>query len=159
MFSISGHQSPGSRAFPGYSQNSYPKDKWSSWWRCAGLSLCALFFHFVVSFTLKKSVPLYFFFQLLGHLLVVAKNLAKKEGLSEGYRLGMFVVLSITHYSYHYVRFRNILIWHFYLWWSYKAYRLCVSVTVINEGKHGAQSVYHLHLHVLGGRQMQWPPG
>ncbi|XP_053466145.1 histidine triad nucleotide-binding protein 2, mitochondrial [Ictalurus furcatus] len=54
---------------------------------------------------------------LLGHLLVVAKNLAKKEGLSEGYRL------------------------------------------VINEGKHGAQSVYHLHLHVLGGRQMQWPPG
>ncbi|KAG7318404.1 hypothetical protein KOW79_018159 [Hemibagrus wyckioides] len=54
---------------------------------------------------------------LLGHLLVVAKNLAKKEGLSDGYRL------------------------------------------VINDGKHGAQSVYHLHVHVLGGRQMQWPPG
>ncbi|XP_071437268.1 adenosine 5'-monophosphoramidase HINT2 [Pithys albifrons albifrons] len=30
---------------------------------------------------------------------------------------------------------------------------------VINDGKHGAQSVYHLHLHVLGGRQMSWPPG
>lgn len=30
---------------------------------------------------------------------------------------------------------------------------------VINNGKHGAQSVYHLHLHFLGGRQMQWPPG
>jgi len=30
---------------------------------------------------------------------------------------------------------------------------------VINDGKHGAQSVYHLHLHVMGGRQMQWPPG
>uniref|UniRef100_A0A8C5U1F4 Histidine triad nucleotide binding protein 2 n=1 Tax=Malurus cyaneus samueli TaxID=2593467 RepID=A0A8C5U1F4_9PASS len=30
---------------------------------------------------------------------------------------------------------------------------------VINDGKHGAQSVYHLHLHVLGGRQMGWPPG
>ncbi|XP_050420449.1 adenosine 5'-monophosphoramidase HINT1 [Adelges cooleyi] len=30
---------------------------------------------------------------------------------------------------------------------------------VINNGKDGAQSVYHLHLHVLGGRQMQWPPG
>ncbi|XP_012227907.1 adenosine 5'-monophosphoramidase HINT1 [Linepithema humile] len=30
---------------------------------------------------------------------------------------------------------------------------------VINDGKHGAQSVYHLHLHVLGGRQLQWPPG
>lgn len=30
---------------------------------------------------------------------------------------------------------------------------------VINDGEHGAQSVYHLHLHVVGGRQMQWPPG
>ncbi|XP_058975196.1 adenosine 5'-monophosphoramidase HINT1-like [Musca domestica] len=30
---------------------------------------------------------------------------------------------------------------------------------VINNGKDGAQSVYHLHLHFLGGRQMQWPPG
>ncbi|KAJ8270928.1 hypothetical protein GJAV_G00120860 [Gymnothorax javanicus] len=55
--------------------------------------------------------------QLLGHLLVVAKNVAQKEGLSEGYRV------------------------------------------VINDGKHGAQSVYHLHIHVLGGRQLSWPPG
>lgn len=30
---------------------------------------------------------------------------------------------------------------------------------VINDGKNGAQSVFHLHLHVLGGRQLQWPPG
>uniref|UniRef100_A0A224YRI6 Histidine triad (HIT) family protein n=1 Tax=Rhipicephalus zambeziensis TaxID=60191 RepID=A0A224YRI6_9ACAR len=30
---------------------------------------------------------------------------------------------------------------------------------VINNGKQGCQSVYHLHLHVLGGRQMGWPPG
>ncbi|XP_064355970.1 adenosine 5'-monophosphoramidase HINT2 isoform X2 [Dromaius novaehollandiae] len=30
---------------------------------------------------------------------------------------------------------------------------------VINDGEHGAQSVYHLHLHVLGGRQLAWPPG
>ncbi|OZC06912.1 histidine triad domain protein [Onchocerca flexuosa] len=29
---------------------------------------------------------------------------------------------------------------------------------VINNGKHGCQSVYHLHLHVLGGRQLGWPP-
>ncbi|XP_069482839.1 uncharacterized HIT-like protein Synpcc7942_1390 isoform X2 [Ambystoma mexicanum] len=55
--------------------------------------------------------------QLLGHLLVVASQMAKKEGLSEGYRL------------------------------------------VINDGKHGAQSVYHLHIHLIGGRQMTWPPG
>lgn len=30
---------------------------------------------------------------------------------------------------------------------------------VINDGKDGAQSVYHLHVHILGGRQLKWPPG
>jgi len=30
---------------------------------------------------------------------------------------------------------------------------------VINDGPDGGQSVYHLHVHVLGGRPMQWPPG
>ncbi|KAH0628178.1 hypothetical protein JD844_009011 [Phrynosoma platyrhinos] len=30
---------------------------------------------------------------------------------------------------------------------------------VINEGPDGGQSVYHVHLHVLGGRQLGWPPG
>eukprot|EP00922_Rhytidocystis_sp_ex-Travisia-forbesii_P009917 GHVS01014493.1.p1 GENE.GHVS01014493.1~~GHVS01014493.1.p1 ORF type:complete len:202 (+),score=20.17 GHVS01014493.1:32-637(+) len=30
---------------------------------------------------------------------------------------------------------------------------------VINDGPKGCQSVYHLHLHILGGRQMNWPPG
>jgi len=30
---------------------------------------------------------------------------------------------------------------------------------VINDGAQGAQSVYHLHIHILGGRQMTWPPG
>ena len=28
--------------------------------------------------------------------------------------------------------------------------------TVINDGPNGAQSVYHLHIHVIGGRQMNW---
>ncbi|KAM9329836.1 adenosine 5'-monophosphoramidase HINT2 [Gastrophryne carolinensis] len=55
--------------------------------------------------------------KLLGHLLVTASLLAKKEGLTDGYRI------------------------------------------VINDGRQGAQSVYHLHLHVIGGRQMGWPPG
>ena len=31
--------------------------------------------------------------------------------------------------------------------------------TIVNGNKHGAQTVYHIHLHVLGGRQMSWPPG
>jgi histidine triad (HIT) family protein len=30
---------------------------------------------------------------------------------------------------------------------------------VTNVGEGGGQSVPHLHLHVLGGRQMRWPPG
>lgn len=30
---------------------------------------------------------------------------------------------------------------------------------VINTGSDGGQSVGHLHLHVLGGRKMGWPPG
>jgi histidine triad (HIT) family protein len=30
---------------------------------------------------------------------------------------------------------------------------------VINTDVDGGQTVYHLHLHLLGGRQMQWPPG
>jgi histidine triad (HIT) family protein len=30
---------------------------------------------------------------------------------------------------------------------------------VINNGLDGGQTVDHLHLHILGGRQMQWPPG
>ncbi|KYM80933.1 Histidine triad nucleotide-binding protein 1 [Atta colombica] len=54
---------------------------------------------------------------LLGHLMNVARKVAKQKGLTNGFRI------------------------------------------VINDGKHGAQSVYHLHLHILGGRQMRWPPG
>lgn len=30
---------------------------------------------------------------------------------------------------------------------------------VVNDGKEGCQSVYHLHLHIIGGRQLTWPPG
>ena len=37
---------------------------------------------------------------------------------------------------------------------SAKGYR-----TVINCRGDGGQEVYHLHLHVLGGRAMAWPPG
>uniref|UniRef100_A0A1J3CU60 14 kDa zinc-binding protein n=1 Tax=Noccaea caerulescens TaxID=107243 RepID=A0A1J3CU60_NOCCA len=30
---------------------------------------------------------------------------------------------------------------------------------VINDGPQGCQSVYHIHVHLIGGRQMNWPPG
>jgi histidine triad (HIT) family protein len=30
---------------------------------------------------------------------------------------------------------------------------------VVNEGPDGGQTVFHLHLHVLAGRHMSWPPG
>uniref|UniRef100_A0A3Q2ZMH4 Histidine triad nucleotide binding protein 1 n=1 Tax=Kryptolebias marmoratus TaxID=37003 RepID=A0A3Q2ZMH4_KRYMA len=35
-----------------------------------------------------------------------------------------------------------------------KGYRI-----VINDGPDGGQSVYHIHVHILGGRSMGWPPG
>lgn len=54
---------------------------------------------------------------LLGHLLLVAKDVAAKQGLARGYRV------------------------------------------VMNRGADGGQSVDHLHVHVLGGRPMKWPPG
>ncbi len=53
----------------------------------------------------------------LGHLLLVAKDLAKKLNLEEGFRI------------------------------------------VINNGPHGGESVPHLHVHLLGGRPLTWPPG
>ena len=55
--------------------------------------------------------------QLLGHLMLVARKVAKQEGLDKGFRI------------------------------------------VINDGPQGCQSVYHLHIHVIGGRQLSWPPG
>jgi len=55
---------------------------------------------------------------LLGHLLLTAAEVARRQGLAEG------------------------------------GFRL-----VINNGPDGGETVPHLHVHVLGGRSMTWPPG
>jgi len=56
--------------------------------------------------------------QLMGHLMRVASEVAKKKGIDKsGFR------------------------------------------TVINCNADSGQLVFHIHLHVLGGRKMSWPPG
>jgi histidine triad (HIT) family protein len=55
--------------------------------------------------------------ELIAHLWLVIRNLAKEQKLDRGYRV------------------------------------------VVNCGRDGGQSVDHLHFHILGGRQMTWPPG
>jgi histidine triad (HIT) family protein len=54
--------------------------------------------------------------ELLGHLLLAAKQVIALEGLSD-------------------------------------------ARIVINDGAGAGQTVFHLHLHVLGGRSLDWPPG
>lgn len=55
---------------------------------------------------------------VLGHLLCVAPQIARQEGIADG------------------------------------GFRV-----VINTGADAGQSVWHIHLHVMGGRPMAWPPG
>src|SRR5262245_50977759 len=55
--------------------------------------------------------------EIIGHLHVVAAQLAQQYGLTDGYRL------------------------------------------VINCRERAGQTVPHLHMHLLGGRDMRWPPG
>jgi histidine triad (HIT) family protein len=54
---------------------------------------------------------------LLGHLLLTAAEIAKRQNLENGFRL------------------------------------------VINNGADGGETVPHLHVHILGGRALGWPPG
>ena len=54
---------------------------------------------------------------ILGHLMVIAANIARDKGLDDNFRV------------------------------------------VINNGAGANQTVFHLHLHLLGGRNFSWPPG
>ncbi len=56
--------------------------------------------------------------ELLGRMLLTARDLARDEGLADG---------------------------------GYRA--------VLNVGSDGGQTVPHIHLHLMGGRAMGWPPG
>lgn len=55
--------------------------------------------------------------ELMGRLILLAKQLATDEKIEDGFRL------------------------------------------VFNNGSQAGQSVFHIHLHLLGGRKMTWPPG
>lgn len=55
--------------------------------------------------------------QILGHLLLLARQIARDENIVPGYRV------------------------------------------VVNNGAGAGQSVFHIHVHVLGGRTFTWPPG
>lgn len=55
--------------------------------------------------------------EILGHLLLVARQIARDENIVNGYRI------------------------------------------VINNGPGAGQSVFHIHVHLLGGRSLTWPPG
>ena len=55
--------------------------------------------------------------ELLGHLFLVAGDIAKDLGIEEAFRL------------------------------------------VVNNGAGAQQTVFHLHIHLIAGREFQWPPG
>ncbi len=69
--------------------------------------------------------------------MLTAKKVAANLKLDKGYRLGKLVILSL----------------------NLGTFSSFIFIIVINNGVEGCQSVYHLHLHVIGGRQMGWPPG
>lgn len=54
---------------------------------------------------------------LLGHLMLVAGDIARGEGYGDAFRL------------------------------------------VVNNGEGAQQTIFHLHLHIIGGRPFDWPPG
>lgn len=105
-----------------------------AWFKCGIFSYLPFSFQCVAFNDISPTAPVHFLViprkpisqlstaedgdeQVLGHLMIVARKLAKERGLTNGFRI------------------------------------------VVNDGKHGCQSVYHLHIHVIGGKQLGWPPG
>ena len=76
------------------------------------------------------------------HLLVVPKKALPRIGAAEESDQGLLGHLLLTAAS-----IADSMNLH-------KGYRI-----VINNGPDGGECVPHLHLHVLSGRAMQWPPG
>lgn len=77
------------------------------------------------------------------HILVVPRKAIPRVGLAEEEDAGLLGHLLVTAAKV--ARSEGI---------SEDGYRL-----VINNGPHGGEAVPHLHVHLLGGRQLQWPPG
>jgi histidine triad (HIT) family protein len=75
------------------------------------------------------------------HVLIVPKTHIETV---EEIPAGDYMVSALTERAIHVAKLLNIR----------EGYRL-----VINNGDNGGQTVYHLHLHLLGGRFMAWPPG
>ena len=77
------------------------------------------------------------------HILIIPKNSIPRIGAAQADDQSLLGHLLLT--AAYIARRENI---------APTGYRL-----VINNGSHGGETVPHLHIHLLGGRHLNWPPG